>query len=392
MRKFTSYLAVPLLILLFTACNGKLGDGTYILLDAPAETEAYVDQLNPQAKKPLDTLQAGTEAMEVALNVDTAGFYMVSVQNKVSAPLFIKPGEKVKLSLTEGESWNYNVEGSEESERIKNIIDIVNGSNQIIDSMTTAMQNSEDPRAMQDRYQQAFESVVDSTRMVLLNMIDENPGMMGNLFIWPQRIGRFTLVPANEYYAYYDTVAAALMEKYPNNEHAEFFQMQVEKIAEQMDRQNQLDKKLDDIKVGSMAPDLALPDAEGEIQKLSDLKGKYVLVDFWASWCRPCRVENPLLVKTYNEYKDKGFTIYSVSLDGDTRQPKAREDWLKAIEKDGLSWDHHVSDLKGWSSKAVDIYGFQSIPFTVLVDPEGKIIGVNLRGPTLRDKLAEVLG
>ena len=120
--------------------------------------------------------------------------------------------------------------------------------------------------------------------------------------------------------------------------------------------------------------------------KLSSTKGKVVLLDFWASWCGPCRRENPNVVRTYEEYKDKGFTVFSVSLD------KQADKWKAAIEKDNLVWNTHVSDLKGWSSKAGKAYGVSGIPATFLIDENGKIIAKNLRGSQLEQKLKEVLG
>jgi len=120
--------------------------------------------------------------------------------------------------------------------------------------------------------------------------------------------------------------------------------------------------------------------------KLSDLKGKVVLIDFWASWCGPCRKENPNVVKTYEKYKADGFTIMSVSLDTD------REKWLAAIKQDNLTWPNHVSDLKGWSSKVGRMYEVGSVPFTVLIDREGRIIKVNLRGEALEKELSKIFG
>jgi peroxiredoxin len=138
--------------------------------------------------------------------------------------------------------------------------------------------------------------------------------------------------------------------------------------------------------VGKEAPDFSLPDINGKEVKLSSFKGKYVLVDFWASWCRPCRAENPNVVSAYNQFKNKNFTVLGVSLD----RPDGKEDWVKAIKDDKLSWTH-VSDLKFWESSVIPLYKFDGIPFNVLVDPEGKVIGEALRGPKLEAKLAEVL-
>ncbi len=136
--------------------------------------------------------------------------------------------------------------------------------------------------------------------------------------------------------------------------------------------------------IGKMAPDITMPDVNGKNFSLSSLRGKYVLVDFWASWCGPCRAENPNVVAAYHKYKDKNFTILGVSLD------KTKEAWLKAIADDRLTWNH-ISDLKFWESEAVTLFGFQGIPYNVLVDPEGKIIADNLRGSALEQKLGEVL-
>lgn len=136
--------------------------------------------------------------------------------------------------------------------------------------------------------------------------------------------------------------------------------------------------------VGGVAPEIALNDTTGNAVALSSLRGKYVLIDFWASWCGPCRMENPNVVRMYNKYKDKGFTIYSVSLD------QNRENWVKAIRNDNLTWTH-VSDLRYWQSAAAQQYGVTGIPKTFLIDKEGKIIAKDLRGPALEQKLEEVL-
>jgi len=143
-------------------------------------------------------------------------------------------------------------------------------------------------------------------------------------------------------------------------------------------------KRMRGVMVGSAAPDIALSSPEGKAVQLSSLRGKYVLIDFWASWCGPCRMENPNVVRMYNKFKDKGFEIYGVSLD------REKTAWVKAIEKDGLTWTH-VSDLKFWNSEAAQQYGVTAIPATFLLYKEGRIIAKNLRGAALEQKLEEVL-
>ena len=142
---------------------------------------------------------------------------------------------------------------------------------------------------------------------------------------------------------------------------------------------------LSQLAVGMPAPDIALPNPEGDTLRLSSLHGKYVMIDFWAAWCKPCRMENPNVVRLYEQYKDKGFEIYGVSLD------RTKDAWVEAIADDKLTWQH-VSDLQYFNSEAAALYSINAIPATVLLDREGKIIAKNLRGEALAAKLAEIFG
>lgn len=174
------------------------------------------------------------------------------------------------------------------------------------------------------------------------------------------------------------TLQDGFMKSYPQNPLSQAIGQQVSQIESGYNEYLSFSKM-------KVAPEIVMPDPDGVERRLSDLRGKYVLIDFWASWCGPCRKENPNVVRLYNQYKDKGFDIFSVSLDKDA------EAWKRAIKADNLSWDNHVSELNYWNSSVIQTYKFQGIPFTVLVDKNGEIIAKGLRGQALENKLKELL-
>lgn len=182
--------------------------------------------------------------------------------------------------------------------------------------------------------------------------------------------------------AEFEKSLADVVKKFPDHTTLKTLQSTYNLQKQQMAEQE--NKRVPSSLIGKPAPDLSMPDAEGKTISINSFRGKYLLVDFWASWCGPCRQENPNVVKAFNRYKDKNFTILGVSLD------KEKEPWLKAVKDDQLAWTH-MSDLKHWDSKAVEVYRFEGIPYNVLIDPKGNVIAENLRGFDLEKKLAEVL-
>jgi len=164
---------------------------------------------------------------------------------------------------------------------------------------------------------------------------------------------------------------------FPESNHIQLLEEQIEKF-----------KPLSN---GQKAPEFTLPDLNKKLVSLSDYKGKVVLIDFWASWCRPCRIENPKLVKLHNKYSNMGFDILSISLDGTSRQKDPKTAWEEAIIQDNLIGWQHVSELKGWETIVRELYNLNSIPYTVLVDQNGNIAGKNLRGDELEIRIKKLI-
>lgn len=199
----------------------------------------------------------------------------------------------------------------------------------------------------------------------------------------------FFIVPvlnSEPYLDYQTELSKRLLAEYPNLSMAKEYAQAMSNMHAQRAELAEKEKN-NPVKIGNVAPDISLPTPEGKTISLSDLRGNYVLLDFWASWCGPCRGENPNVVKTFKKFNTKNFKVFSVSLD------KTKDSWVKAIQKDDLEhkgW-YHVSDLQYWQSSVVGTYQIQGIPFTLLLDPEGKIIAKDLRGPALEKELKKVL-
>ena len=307
-------------------------------------------------------------------------FYRVSFTSDNFALLILSKGQKVILT---GDANNFNtsysVKGSFESEQIKKY---VIGLSEYKDSLSAINKLRSDVNVSpEQRKNLATKQEQMKTQLNILkhDYINKNYNNLSVL------ITMSSLDDIKDYNLF-KKIEKGLSESSPNSKYYASVKTKVEQIDKKIKEQDELKKKNASSQPGKLAPELNFPGLDGKVITLASLRGKYVLIDFWASWCGPCRKENPNVVRAYNKYKEAGFTVFSVSLDRDKNR------WEQAIIKDGLIWPNHVSDLKAWQSAAVTKYGFRGIPHTVLIDKEGRILQKNLRGQTLENKLEEIFG
>lgn len=288
-----------------------------------------------------------------------------------NSPLFFVINDKSDISISG--DWNdirqHSFKGSPASERLRVFVDSLSATQQKLMTMQNELQvPSQDSLAI-IKQNEMVNMVTAFKAYVIKTAMEDNSPMVS---MFATSINPGSDIAENE--ALYNN----LVKRFPKHTGIQTVVKQFRESTANAQPQQRTPA------IGTMAPDITMPDVNGASFSLSSLQGKYVLVDFWASWCGPCRAENPNLVAAYNKYKNKNFTILGVSLD------KTKEAWLDGIEEDGLPWKQ-ISDLKYWSSEAVGLYGFNGIPYNVLIDPTGKVIADNLRGSALDAKLAEVL-
>jgi peroxiredoxin len=369
--------------LLFALClscstNGKeeqqVEDGSWYVtirgkVGFPQSGQIIIQEMKEGSKGFQDTIglkKDYTFAKTIKLN--EPGYYRLNFYNKQMLNVILDK-EDIEVNVDGNSQQGFvEIKGSpdidliQEVQRLQEKVNTDPAMDQLNQEFTAASQRKDMAKIqeLQSRYQQIVKKYHDEIAAL---MVKESPSLaVINLL-------QSNVLDKDQYYNTYVQVAEKLKKEWPDYSQSANFVRFVESM------------KL--TAVGQPAPEIALPSPEGNVVALSSMKGKYVLVDFWAKWCGPCRQENPNVVRAYQKYKDKGFTVFGVSLD------RNRADWLQAINEDNLTWTH-VSDLKYWQSEAAKTYNITGIPFSLLLDPNGVIIAKNLRGAALDRKLAEI--
>ena len=367
-------LRVVMLSLIIAACNSQPSDSSNssdVIISGKvnnkAAGEVNIEGIKGQKFVSLKTIELNEDnSFSTNLAIDEPGLYRINFFNKQMAFLVLDENHVEVNIVADGDQPNgfLEVKGSKDTDYLMEIQKIRGGlqkyAEEINPEFVKANQegNQERMEALQMQYMAKEKEINELVKQKVREMGSSLTALLVTQEMDP-----------NVDFSFMDEISQKFKQSLPNSDFTK-------QLAERID-------KLRKLAIGKEAPEITLEDPEGNMVSLSSLRGNYVMIDFWAAWCRPCRAENPNVVALYEKYNVKGFEVFGVSLD------RKKEDWIRAIEQDGLSWTQ-VSDLQYFNSAAAQLYNVQAIPATYLLDPDGKIIAKNLRGIALRKKLEEL--
>lgn len=367
---------ILLALFVFSSCSqgqsqGKENseEGKVILqgsIQNPASGHVVLEEVQDNKVVPIDTLVLDQEnTFNKSITVKEPGFYRLNLYGKQYVTLVLND-EDVQVEADMKSQEPATVKGSQDTDYLEQINALLRQNQQEVALLEKEYVEARDTKnnvrmkELEADYMEMEKQKREQVKQVLRGMESSISQVYGVNYLDKEAD-----------FPFLDSLATRLKGDLPDSKYVKDFAQGVDNMRATVE--------------GNVAPEISLPNPAGETQSLSDLRGNYVLIDFWAAWCGPCRKENPNVVAMYNKYHDKGFEVFGVSLD------RNRDDWVKAIEKDGLVWTQ-VSDLNYFNSEAAKTYSVNAIPATVLLDREGRIIARNLRGPALEQKLEELLG
>ena len=357
---------------LISSCINKQEKGVHIsgTVTNGSNQKVYLEQFITADAAPLDSIEIDKKGkFHFETKVSEIGFYRLRFADNNFISLVVDTNSNIEITGNAKDiEKNYSIKGSEESQLLKEVNSNLQISFHEIDSLSQILQNAKEKEnikmdSLSHSLEEPYNKIISEREKFVREFINAHSNSIVALTVINY------LKPESDF-DLYKLSDKSLYEKYPNSQYVKDFH---NKIAE-----------LSKLAVGTEAPEIILNDPDGKPIALSSLRGEIILIDFWASWCGPCRQENPNNVKLYKKFHSKGLEIYGVSLD------KEKDAWLKAIKDDHLTWIH-VSDLQFWNSSVVKSYNIEGIPLTYLIDKNGIIITKGLRGEELEKKITEII-
>lgn len=367
------------LIGLVAGCQSEVGsDGSGPKLSGevtyPREGLVLLEKYGESDISVYDTIEVNSNgSFSQIIEVDAPGFFRLNFYDIQMVDILIGTEDLEIMADGNDPNGQSAVTGSKDMEYFQELVNLGKEFQQnqaSLNQQFVQARNTGDQSTAQVAYSQ-LQSITGQYKEQIRSLA----ARMGNSLALMQVVGQ---LDGDQDFSLLDSLARLYEANPPDEAYTAKFLAYVAQLRQQQ-------AQLENVAIGKLAPEIALPGPDGEIINLSSLRGKIVLVDFWAQWCKPCRMENPNIVRVYNKYKDRGFEVFGVSLD------RQHEKWVQAIDEDGLDWPQ-VSDLKFWQSEAAQTYRVTAIPASFLLDEDGVIIAKNLRGPALEKKIAEVIG
>jgi len=378
---------LAVVITALSSCNKNSVEISGILEYSSRGEYIFLDELKSNELLSVDSVMISADGSFVLKRkITSPSFYLLKINENNFLTMLLEPGEKIKMT-SHHDSLNYPVviTGSKGTKLMvdynKRLRKTINSLMQLNDVYMKNRERTDLP-AVIDSIDNVAQNHLNDMNNFTKDYIDENISSLVSLVALYQQIAPnvYVLSPDKDI-EYFKKVDSSLYSLYPEYEPVVTLHSQVQELVSQL---GEIQSSPDGTTGKMEAPEIALPTPKGDTVRLSSTRGSIVLLDFWAAWCSPCRMENPNLVKAYETYHGKGFEIYQVSLD------KTKEAWIKGIEEDKLGKWIHVSDVKYWNSIVVPLYKIESIPANFLLDKDGRIIASNLRGNALHEKLAEL--
>ncbi|MFZ0283485.1 MAG: TlpA disulfide reductase family protein [Bacteroidales bacterium] len=383
-RKLILFLAIATLS---AACGKNTVEISGILENSISGEYIFLDELKSNELLTVDSVMLTVDgSFDFKRKIKSPSFYLLKINQNNFLTMLLEPGQKIKMT-SDFDSLNYPivVSGSNGTRLMadynKKLRKTITSLSSLSDIHGRYLGTPELPRVI-DSLDNLANGYLNEISSYTKKYIDDNLSSLVSLVALYQQVAPnvYVLHPEKDL-PYFVKVDSSLFSQYPEYEPVKSLHGQLQEFTANTGSQNQASATPENT---NSVPEIALPSPKGDTIRLSSTKGSVVLLDFWASWCAPCRIENPNLVKAYEMYHSRGFQIYQVSLD------KTKEVWIKGIEDDNLNKWIHVSDVGYWNSVVVPLYKIESIPANYLLDKEGRVIATNLRGESLQKKLAEL--